>query len=1047
MLVDKPLAKQDPLRQAITAAYRRDETQCVEELLQTLSFSKAALARIQEGAQRLVLETRKQRKKQSGFEALLHQYDLSSEEGIALMCLAEALLRIPDAHTRDLLISDKMSSVDWLSQLKSEKSLFANAAAWSLMLTGKIFSPAQEGETGFFAALKKTISSPGIAALRPIVLQGMKMLGNLFVTGSTIEEALKQAQSVEAQGYRFSYDMLGEAARTAEDARRYFEAYRNAIVAIGESRPKHDPIHSPGISIKLSALHPRYEYSKQARVLKSLVPSLLELVKLARQYNIGVTIDAEEADRLDLSLDIFEKLFSSPELAPWEGLGMVVQAYQKRAPYVVDWLAQLSQTHRRRIMVRLVKGAYWDSEIKQSQVLGLAGYPVFTRKAATDVSYLVCAKKLLEQPECFYPQFGTHNAQSIAAILELAGERRDFEFQCLHGMGRTLYDQIVDPARYKLPTRIYAPVGQHQDLVGYLVRRLLENGANTSFINQLGNEQTPIENLIADPIEQLASLPFKPHPRIPLPKDIYKDRENSQGPDLSNRQTVNELKITLDKLAKQSRLAAPLVNGKLLKAGSAQAVRAPWQPEIVIGQVYEAGEAETEEALQVAADAKKSWETTSVAERCLCLERAADALQQALPLFVDLLSLEGGKTIPDCISEVREAIDFCRYYAARARQDFTPQTLGGPTGENNQLTLHPRGVVVCISPWNFPLAIFTGQIVAALVCGNVVIAKPAEQTPLVATEMVRLLHEAGVPKAALQLLPGQGALVGAKLVADPRVSAVMFTGSTETAQLINQSLAARPGPIIPLIAETGGQNALIADSSALPEQTVADVILSAFNSAGQRCSALRVLFVQEELAPRLLEMLKGAMAELEIGDPGLLETDIGPVIDQDALKMLERHAQKMNKEASLIYQVPLPLHLKGTYFAPCAYELKDLGLLQREVFGPILHVIRFPAGGLASVLEQIRRTGYGLTLGVHSRIESTVQYVVEQMPVGNLYVNRNMIGAVVGVQPFGGEGLSGTGPKAGGPHYLPRLCVERTVSINTTAVGGNTTLATLREDG
>jgi len=1052
MLFEKPLAKQDLLRQTLNKAYRMDETQCIEQLLKSLSFSQESLDKIQATARQLVLEARAQRKKQGGVEALLHQYDLSSEEGLALMCLAEALLRIPDAHTQDLLISDKMSSTNWISHLSNSKSLFANAAAWSLTLTGKIFSSSQEGEKGFLSSLKKSLSSPGMAALRPLVLQGMKFLGNHFVIGRTIEEALSNAKNLEAQSYRFSYDMLGEAARTNSDAKRYFESYREAIIALGKSQTQANPIQSPGISIKLSALHPRYEYAQRDRVMKVLLPITLELVKLAKQYNIGLTIDAEEADRLDLSLDIFEALFSSQELAPWEGLGMVVQAYQKRAPYVIDWLLQLSQKHQRRIMVRLVKGAYWDAEIKQSQVMGFESYPVFTRKYSTDVSYLACAQKLLTYPEAFYAQFGTHNAHTVAAILEMIKiypqreQTKQFEFQCLQGMGRPLYDQIVSKTGLNIPTRIYAPVGNHQDLVGYLVRRLLENGANTSFINRLVDDKISIETLIEDPLAYIASCPTKPHPYIPLPKNIYQDRENSQGLDLSNPNTLSELKHALDKLENQEWLATPLVNGKALKHSTAQALKAPGNADKTIGWVYPATEKDVKTALEVAETAKKSWSQTPVNERSHYLEKAADLLQTNLPRLVNLICLEGGRTIPDCLSEIREAIDFCRYYALRAQIDFKPQTLTGPTGEFNQLSLHPRGLIACISPWNFPLAIFLGQISAALACGNVVIAKPAEQTPLIAAEAIRLLHEAGIPKNVLQLLPGRGSEVGAPLVADPRVNGVMFTGSTETAQIINQTLAARPGPIVPFIAETGGQNAIIVDSSALPEQLVADIITSAFNSAGQRCSALRVLFIQEDIAPHLLTMLKGAMAELQIGDPILLSTDIGPVIDQEALHLLQEHVEKMNKSAILLAHTPIPTHLKGSYFTPCAYELNDLSLLPREVFGPILHVIRYPAGSLDKVMDMITQTGYGLTLGVHSRIESTVQYIISRMPVGNAYVNRNMIGAVVGVQPFGGEGLSGTGPKAGGPHYLPRLCVERSLSINTTAVGGNTTLVILNED-
>lgn len=1045
MLVDHSFAKQSPLRHAITAAYRMDETQCIEALLQKISFSQDALERIQEKARALVIETRTRSKKQSPLDSLLHQYNLSSEEGTALMCLAEALLRIPDSATRDLLISDKISNVDWLNHLKNEESLLANAAAWSLTLTGKVFSSTQETEKSFFSSLKKSLSSPAIAALRPLVMQGMKRLSDQFVAGSTIEEALKNAEKNQALGYRFSYDMLGEAAQTIEDAKHYFEAYRKAIIAIGESPAVHDPIQGPGISIKLSALHPRYEPNKATHILKGLSLQLFELGKLAKKYNVSLTIDAEEADRLDLSLDLFEILFSSPEFSSWEGLGLAVQAYQKRAPFVLDWLAELVLKQQRRILVRLVKGAYWDSEIKQSQLLGLEGYPVFTRKHATDVSYLVCAKKLLEQPSRFYAQFGTHNAQTIAAILELAGTERNFEFQCLHGMGRAIYDPIVEKSQYNIPTRIYAPVGLHQDLIGYLVRRLLENGANSSFINQLYNEKIPLDALLSDPCAYMNACSFKPHPHIPLPKNLYKDRENSQGLDLSNRQTLSELKSNLDKALNQRWQAGPMIHGKTVAHNCLQPVLAPAHSGKIVGYTQEATEEDVDEALKLAEKAKVGWAKMDVSQRARHLEQAADLLQQALPTFINLLCLEGGKTIPDSLSEIRETIDFCRYYAACARLALLPQTLSGPTGEMNQLTLHPRGLVLCISPWNFPLAIFTGQIVAALVCGNVVLAKPAEQTPLVAAEMVRLLHAAGIPTDVLQLLPGNGSVIGAKLVADPRVSAVMFTGSTETAQLINQTLAARTGPLVPLIAETGGQNAMIVDSSALPEQTVADIISSAFNSAGQRCSALRVLFIQEELAPRLLEMLQGAMAELELGDPSLLTTDLGPVIDESALTTLQQHARKMNEKGSLLYQTPLPLHLQGTYFAPCLFEIKDLSLLPREVFGPILHVIRYSANDLDRVLEMIIQTGYGLTLGVHSRIQSTIQYILDRMPVGNVYVNRNMIGAVVGVQPFGGERLSGTGPKAGGPHYLPRLCVERAVSINTTAVGGNTTLVTLSE--
>lgn len=1032
--------KQNSLRDAITSAYRIDETICLTTLLEQASFSLDATQRIAATATQLVSETRKQRKKQGGLDTFLHEYDLSSDEGIALMCLAEALLRIPDTDTMDRLIGDKISTAAW--DTHSGSSFFVNAATWSLMLTGKIFAPTLNNEKSLAASLKRLFSRTGETLIRPIILQGMKIIGKQFVMGTTIEEALTHAKKLETKGYRYSYDMLGEAARTQADASNYFNAYQTAIAAIGKESLGLDPIHGPGISIKLSALHPRYETAKRERVLNELVPRLLTLAHAAKVQNIGMTIDAEEADRLELSLDVIENLFCSPELTGWEGFGLAVQAYQKRASFVIDWLANLAQRQNRRLMVRLVKGAYWDTEIKISQVLGLEGYPVFTRKQATDVSYIACAKKILSYPDAIYPQFGTHNAHSVAAILEMAGTRKDFEFQCLHGMGEPLYDQLIA----NTPCRIYAPVGSHKDLLGYLVRRLLENGANTSFINRIADEKTPIEDIIADPVTKIANLATKPHPRIPLPKNIYgAERTNSQGLDLSNCHTLNTLKKAMEQANQQQWESNPVIAGKN-SLHTAKAITSPTDIDRIVGHVHEATADDIEQALAQATRAKAAWANTAITERAACLERAADLFEKNTPTLMTLLCNEGGKQIVDCVSEVREAVDFCRYYAMRARSDLLPQQLPGPTGELNQFSLHPRGVIVCISPWNFPLAIFIGQIVAALVSGNTVIAKPAEQTPLIAREAVRLLHTAGIPDAVLQLLPGEGSLVGAKLVADTRVAGVMFTGSTETARLIQQTLANRSGPLVPFIAETGGQNVMIVDSSALPEQVVADVLLSAFNSAGQRCSALRVLFVQEDIAEPLLAMLQGAMAELTVGDPSLLATDIGPVIDEDALRMLENHLVKMQTEATLLYQVPMKALPPGHFFAPTLVEIKQLRLLQREVFGPILHIIRYAAKNLDPILDDINQTGYGLTLGIHSRIDATVKYIENRVAVGNIYVNRNMVGAVVGVQPFGGEGLSGTGPKAGGPYYLPRLCVERVVSVNTTAAGGNATLVSLSEE-
>ncbi len=1002
-------------RDAITKAYRSDETNCIAALLQQAAFTPDALLRITTTATQLANETRKQRKQQGGLDTFLHEYNLSSEEGIALMCLAEALLRIPDTATIDRLISDKISTTDWHTH-SANRSLFVNAATWSLILTGKIFKPTLNTEKSLMTSLQRLISRAGGAFIRPIILRGMKMMGQQFIIGTTITEALANAKKGESRGYRYSYDMLGEAARTAEAAEKYFNAYQEAIAAVGESAKMLGPVKGSGISIKLSALHPRYEFAQRERVMTELVPRVLMLAEAAKAQNIGLTVDAEEADRLDISLDIIENIFCHPALDNWEGFGLAVQSYQKRAPFVIDWLADIARRQKKRFMVRLIKGAYWDTEIKTSQVLGLEGYPVFTRKQSTDISFIACAKKILAYSDCFYPQFGTHNAHSVATILEMVGSQKiDFEFQCLHGMGEPLYNQLIA----KIPCRIYAPVGGHKDLLGYLVRRLLENGANTSFINRAADEKIPMEVIVAHPMQFVEKQIDKPHPQIPLPKDIYKpERLNSAGLDLTNQHALNRLKESIALIDAKRHRNVPTDS-------SSEAI---------------------EKALEQAAGAKVTWANTPVATRAACLERAADLFEENRPALITFLCREGGKQIVDCISEIREAVDFCRYYARHACSDLEPRLLTGPTGETNQFSLHPRGVILCISPWNFPLAIFIGQIVAALAAGNTVIAKPAEQTPLIAYQAVKLLHAAGIPEAALQLVLGSGRKIGGLLVADARISGVMFTGSTETARIIQQTLTNRPGPILPFIAETGGQNAMIVDSSALPEQVVVDVIQSAFNSGGQRCSALRVLFVQEDIADILLTMLKGAMAELVIGDPGLLATDIGPVIDRNALEMLQAHFDKMKIEATLLYQVPMGAVPEGHFFAPCAFEIKQLSQLKGEVFGPILHVIRYAEKDLHKILDDIRQTGYGLTLGIHSRINATIDTIVNNMPVGNIYVNRNMIGAVVGVQPFGGEGLSGTGPKAGGPYYLPRLCVERLISMNTSAVGGNTVLLSLHEE-
>jgi RHH-type transcriptional regulator, proline utilization regulon repressor / proline dehydrogenase / delta 1-pyrroline-5-carboxylate dehydrogenase len=1036
----------DPLRQALRLAYRMDEAAAVEQILAGATLPSDAVERIERRAHALVAEARRRRLGKSGIDALLHEYALSTPEGVALMCLAEALLRIPDAGTVDRLIRDKLAPADWASHLGHSESLLVNASTWALMLTGRLVSEGA-AERDLAGALRRLLARSGEPVVRQAVTAALRVLARQFVMGRTIAEALARAKPAERGGYRHSYDMLGEAARTAGDAERYFAAYDAAIAAIGAGAKKRDIVAAAGISVKLSALHPRFEEAQRTRVLRELGPRLGALARRAKAAGIGFTIDAEEADRLDLSLDLIEALALDQELAGWNGLGVAVQAYQKRALPLIDWLAGLARRGRRRLMLRLVKGAYWDSEIKRSQERGLDGYPVFTRKLATDVSYLAAAKRLLAAPDAFFAQFATHNAHTLAAVLELAGERRDYEFQRLHGMGEALYEQVVGKGMLDRPCRVYAPVGSHEDLLAYLVRRLLENGANTSFVNRLVDEQAPIEAIVADPIAQLAALRDKPHPRIALPRDLYAPgRQNSRGLDLSDPLLLAGLAERMT-LAIEPWHAAPIISGEE-RAGAARAVLDPADRRREIGTVAEATAEQVDLALARAAAAAPGWDAVAAEERARCLERAADLLEARMPACMALIIREGGRTIPDAAGEVREAVDYCRYYALRARADFgAPLTLPGPTGERNTLALQGRGVFACIAPWNFPLAIFLGQAAAALAAGNAVVAKPAEQTPLIAAAAVRLLHEAGIPGDVLHLLPGDGPSVGAKLVADPRIAGIAFTGSTETARAINLVLAQRPGPIIPFIAETGGQNALIADSSALPEQLVADALASSFNSAGQRCSALRILFVQEDIAPRVLGMLEGAMRELTIGDPGLLATDVGPVIDAAAQEALQRHAARMDREGRLICALDLPPGSEhGTFFAPRAIEIDGLERLDGEVFGPILHVIRWHGDALDRVLDAIAATGYGLTLGIHSRIDATVAAIQGRLRVGNTYVNRTMIGAVVGVQPFGGEGLSGTGPKAGGPHYLHRFATERTLSIDTTASGGNASLLSLQEE-
>jgi len=1038
------------LRQRITASYLRDETEHLRELLATAALPEADQAAIQAMAVALVERTRIRAADPAMVEAFMREYDLSSEEGVLLMCVAEALLRIPDQETANKLIRDKLGDADWDSHVGQSSSVLVNASTWGLMLTGRMVNLADETRRNTYGAFKRLIGRMGEPAIRLAVRQAMRIMGHQFVMGRTINEALERSRKGDNAGYRYSFDMLGEGAFTAKDAARYLDAYRKAIRAIGSSGPGgtyqgSDVFAAPSISVKLSALHPRYELAKRARVQAELTPRVLELAQLAKAQGIGFTIDAEESERLELSLDVIAGAFSDKSLDGWEGYGLAVQAYQKRAPFVIDYLVDLARATGRRMPMRLVKGAYWDSEIKKAQMDGLPGYPVFTRKANTDVSYLACASKMLAATDALYPMFATHNAQTIAAIHRMAAGKA-FEFQRLHGMGDHLYAEVVGKDRLAVPCRVYAPVGSHEDLLPYLVRRLLENGANSSFVNRITDETVPPAELVADPVAAVAASGCKPHSHIPQPPALFgSERKNSMGVNLANDLDLAALAEKIN-AAPQPWHAMPLVPDTRSNAAT-RAVTNPADRRERVGDWQPSDPDQVERALVHAREAFNDWDHTPAAARAKILEHAADLMEARMPELIALCVKEAGKSLSASVAEVREAVDFCRYYAVQGRKLFgQPTMLPGPTGESNELQLHGRGVFVCISPWNFPLAIFIGQVAAALAAGNSVIAKPAEQTTLIAHLAVKLLHEAGVPENVLQFLPGDGATVGAALTRDPRVTGVVFTGSTETAWAINRALAARNAPLATLIAETGGQNALIADSSSLPEQLVKDAMTAAFDSAGQRCSAARILFVQADIADKVVSMLSGAMDELVVGNPGLLSTDVGPVIDEDAKAILVAHAARMDKEAKLIKAVALPDECQhGSFFAPRAYELKSLAQLDREIFGPVLHVIRYEAAKLDDVLAQINATGYGLTLGIHSRIDATVQHIAKSVHVGNCYVNRNQIGAVVGVQPFGGEGLSGTGPKAGGPHYLLKFASERTLTINTTAAGGNASLLTLAD--
>ena len=1017
-----------PLR----APYAPPDETLARALLATAPRSHDAEARIDAHARRLVEAIRAHIGGLGGIEDFLHAYALSTKEGLALMVLAEALLRVPDAETADRLIEDKLKAGDWTHHEARSASLLVSASAWTLGLTARVIHPGETPE-GIVESLVKRI---GLPAVRAATRQAMRLLGSHFVLGQTIEEALSRAGSHRESLY--SYDMLGEAARTGAAAARYFESYAHAIDAIGKSAGSEALPKRPGISVKLSALHPRYEPLSRDRVLDELAPKLLELAQLAKRHGLNFTVDAEEADRLELSLDVIAAVLRDSSLAGWDGFGLAIQSYQKRAGAVIDWIAEAAETLDRRLMVRLVKGAYWDTEIKRAQERGLADYPVFTRKAMTDLCYLDCVRKLLAARPRLYPQFATHNALTVACVIEDAGGTSGYEFQRLHGMGETLYEALLEDLP-DLTCRVYAPVGGYSDLLAYLVRRLLENGANSSFVSLAADPKVPIETILRRPQSWIANESRARHSHIPLPRDLFAPvQRNSAGVEFGDHASLETLMSEI-RAAPQSSSAKALIDGVAI-AGRERPVKSPIDGK-PIGTVQDGDETIVASAIAAACAAFRAWNATPVADRASVLERAGDLIEQDRGRLIALLQTEGGKTIDDCVSEVREAADYCRYYAAEARRTLAPRQLPGPTGESNELRARGRGVFVCISPWNFPLAIFTGQIAGALAAGNCVVAKPAEQTPLIAFEAVKLLHSAGVPVGALHLVPGDGK-VGAMLTADRRVAGVVFTGSTEVARTISRALAAKDGPILPLIAETGGINAMIVDATALPEQVTDDVIASAFRSAGQRCSALRLLCVQDDVADRVFDMVAGAARELKLGDPRDPATHVGPVIDAEAKDKLDRWIAGMDSRGAVVFRLDADQSKGGTYVAPAIVELNSARELKEEVFGPVLHVMRWRADELDQLLDDIAANGTALTLGIQSRIASTAARIAARLPHGNVYVNRNMIGAVVGSQPFGGSGLSGTGPKAGGPDYLHRLMVEQVVTVNTAASGGNATLLT-----
>jgi len=1041
--LNDPVQSSDALRRAIRERGEWPEDRAVTRLLHALELTGGARHRAVATAVALVDGARARRDERPFLDAFLQEFGLSNQEGIALMCIAEALLRIPDDATADRLIAEKLATGDWSSHAGKSESLFVNASTWGLMLTGGLLELDPDIKTDTGGWMRKFTRKAGEPLVRLAVRRAMRIIGGEFVVGRSIEEALERSAH-ESDVSLCSYDMLGEGARTQQDAQRYLASYEHAIDVIGAAgagRPAHEV---SSISIKLSALESRYSLLQHERVMQRLVPVASALVRRAAALGIQLTVDAEEADRLDLSLDVIEALAKDSATRDWPGLGLAVQAYGKRALDVIDWVAATARGTGRRMTVRLVKGAYWDSEIKRAQERGLDGYPVYTRKVTTDVSYLACAGRLFSHADVLYPQFATHNAHSIASVLELAPQGAEYEFQRLHGMGQLLYAEAARQIKEFPRVRIYAPVGEHKDLLAYLVRRLLENGANTSFVNRFMDEQVAVNEIVRDPVSEIERLDSYAHPRLPVPAALYSDRRNSRGIDLGNPPELDALRKVLATRRATKPVAGPILNGAI-PAGSAHPVTNPADRRDQVGSSRDATPEEIVKAFDAGAAAHADWDRRGGEVRAGMLDKASDLLEASRADFHELLVREAGKTISDAISEVREAVDFCRYYALQARRQFSsPQRLAGPTGELNELSLHGRGVFACISPWNFPLAIFAGQVTAALAAGSTVVAKPAEPTPLIAARFVKLLHEAGIPPQTLSLVPARGRQFGEIAFAHPALAGVAMTGSTATALTINRALAARGGAIVPLIAETGGLNAMIVDSTALPEQVVDDVVTSAFMSAGQRCSALRLLFLQDDIADQVLEMIAGAMDELIIGDPADFDTDLGPVITPAAAAGLNEHVARMRKEARVIKACSLgEAHANGSFFAPHLIELQSAAQLTREEFGPVLHVVRYQASDIVAVLRAIRASHYGLTLGVQTRLESFWRDVFEHTGTGNTYVNRNMIGAVVGVQPFGGTGLSGTGPKAGGPHYLTRFANERTLTVNTTATGGNAALLNL----